>query len=123
MLGEVEACCCRATIEKSSQQSHAFACFLRGAHFGGVLNFQGILGGGSGNDGGARGRHDDNELGGVVMRHNEMVAADMQQDLPAGVGSDIDDVEMVSEEEEVALGDGGILEKLVLFSVLLRCRN
>lgn len=77
-------------------------CFLHGGQTGGVTDFQGVWGGVSGGDIGAKRHHENQDLGGVVMRHNEMVAADMQQDLPPGMGSDIDEVDMVCDDAEVA---------------------
>lgn len=45
--------------------------------------------------GGAGGRSQNAELGGVVMRHDEMVAADREQELPPGSQESIAEVDMM----------------------------
>ncbi|CAN0083851.1 unnamed protein product, partial [Ectocarpus sp. 13 AM-2016] len=48
--------------------------------------------------GGAGGRSQNAELGGVVMRHDEMVAADREQELPPGSQESIAEVDMMDEQ-------------------------
>ncbi|CAN0163673.1 unnamed protein product [Ectocarpus sp. 12 AP-2014] len=48
--------------------------------------------------GGAGGRSHNAELGGVVMRHDEMVAADREQELPPGSQESIAEVDMMDDQ-------------------------
>ncbi|CAB1097645.1 unnamed protein product [Ectocarpus sp. CCAP 1310/34] len=48
--------------------------------------------------GGAGGRSQNAELGGVVMRHDEMVAADREQELPPGSQESIAEVDMMDDQ-------------------------
>ncbi|CBJ28871.1 conserved unknown protein [Ectocarpus siliculosus] len=48
--------------------------------------------------GGAGGRNQNAELGGVVMRHDEMVAADREEELPPGSQESIAEVDMMDDQ-------------------------
>lgn len=55
-----------------------------------LTGFQDVLEGG-----GAGGQNQNAELGGVVMRHHDMVAADREQELPPGSQESIEEVDMM----------------------------
>lgn len=60
--------------------------------------FQGIVGVGGDGGGGAAGvggLHHNAELGGVAVRHDEMVAADVEEELPPGTQESINEVDMM----------------------------